>query len=216
MAFDLSTQNLSYGKHTVLNDLNLIIKPGEKVAIIGESGAGKSTLLKALREIQPHNIAWCPQQPGLVGMLNCHHNIYMGQLEQHHFLVNLLRLVYPGKKTKQDIQTIAQKLSIAEVLYRPCEQISGGQQQRCAIARALYSRQDIFLGDEPFSAVDEYQAQQILTLLCESFPTLVIALHDVDLALSHCQRIIALKDGKILLDQAAHTLTATDLAQVYH
>lgn len=215
MVFSLEKTQLTYGKLQVLHNLQLEIKSGEKVAIIGESGAGKSTLLKALRGQQAKLSAWCPQEPGLVPMLNSLHNIYMGQLDQHHFLVNLKRLIYPGSAIKKEISRIGQKLSLETQLYQAAEQLSGGQQQRVSIGRAIYSNSPIFLGDEPVSALDEYQSKEILQLICDHFETLVITLHDVDLAVSYCQRIIALKDGQILFDKPSKDLTTADLAQVY-
>ncbi len=216
MAFDLTEAQLGYGSKKVLNNLNIKIRPYEKVAIIGKSGAGKSTLLQALRQQLAQQVAWCPQQPGLVPMLSCHHNIYMGQLDQHPFLVNLWRLIYPGAKVKQAIQNIALSLDIKEQQFLPCSQLSGGQLQRTSIGRALYSNKDIFLGDEPVSALDEFHAPKVLALLTEHFATLVVSLHDVSLALSHCQRIIALKDGAVLFDKNSTDVSSQDIHWVYN
>ncbi|MFT7558541.1 MAG: phosphonate transport system ATP-binding protein [Flavobacteriales bacterium] len=215
MVFDFNNENLFYGQFSALKKLKLSIQAGEKVAIIGESGSGKSTLLNALREQRPHDIAWCPQQLGLVAMLSCLHNIYMGQLQQHHFLLNLKRLIYPGAKIIKEIEAIASQLAIENQLNKACEQLSGGQQQRTAIGRAIYSKQNIFLGDEPVSALDGFQAEHILALLCRTFETLVVTLHDIKLAKEHCQRVIALKDGEIFFDRKSHELSAEDLSQVY-
>jgi len=216
MGFDFNNQRLGYGQHQVLENLDFKIKPGEKVAIIGKSGAGKSTLLLALREQLSQQVAWCPQQPGLVPMLSCHHNIYMGQLDQHSFLVNLARLIYPGLKVKQEIANITQLLSLGGCQFKPCQELSGGQQQRTSIGRAIYSQKAIFLGDEPVSALDEYHAPQVLNILCEHFNTLILALHDVQLAKAHCQRIIALKDGSILFDKNSQQVSNDDIHQVYN
>ncbi len=216
MGFNLKKQRLGYGQHQVLENLDFKIIPGEKVAIIGKSGAGKSTLLLALREQLVQQVAWCPQQPGLVPMLSCHHNIYMGQLDQHSFLVNLCRLIYPGKNVTQEIANITQLLDLSDSQFQPCQQLSGGQQQRTSIGRAIYSQKSIFLGDEPVSALDEYHAPQILNILCDHFKTLVLALHDVQLAKAHCQRIIALKDGRILFDKDSQQVSNSDIHQVYN
>ena len=140
----------------------------------------------------------------------------MGKLQDHHFLVNLKRLVYPGSALKKEIGILAQQLSIEEQLFKACEQLSGGQQQRTAIARAMYSGKRIFLGDEPVSALDAFQAQHVLSVLSQTFETLVITLHDIDLAKRYCQRIIALKDGQILFDKPSHQLSQQELTGVYH
>lgn len=216
MVFALNNQRIAFGTQTVLKNLTFTISCGEKVAIIGESGVGKSTLLGALREQCSQNVAWCPQQLGLVPMLNCLHNIYMGQLHEHHFLKNLKRLVYPGPRITKDISCLAQQLGIEQQLYKACEQLSGGQQQRTAIARAMYSGNKIFLGDEPVSALDGFQAQHVLTVLNQTFETLVVTLHDLNLAKQHCHRIIALKNGQILFDKPSSQVSQEELNGVYH
>ncbi len=215
MLFTMANQSLHYHDRVILNNLNLNINTGEKVAIIGASGAGKSTLLKSLRQQRSADLAWCPQQPGLVPMLSCHHNIYMGQLENHHFLTNLRQLILPSKQIKNDIFTIAQELEIELQLKQDSAALSGGQAQRCSIARAIYSQKNILLADEPLSALDFIQAQSVLQSLCQHFSTLVISLHNVELAINHCQRIIALKDGVILFDKPSSQVSTSDLALVY-
>lgn len=216
MLFTMANQSLHYHNRLILQNLTLSINAGEKVAIIGASGAGKSTLLKSLREQHSKDLAWCPQQPGLVPMLSCHHNIYMGQLENHHFLANLRQLVLPSKPVKAAIYNVAQELEIEQQLKQASAALSGGQAQRCSIARAIYSQKDILLADEPLSALDFIQAQKVLRSLCQHFPTLVISLHNVELAINQCQRIIALKDGRILFDKPSSQVSPSDLTLVYN
>ena len=199
----------------MLDNICLSIAPGERVALVGKSGVGKSTLLAALREQQSNSVAWCPQQHGLVPMLSVYHNIYMGGLHRHNTLYNLLNLIKPLSRPLREVAALAKQLQLSESFHARVEQLSGGQSQRVAIGRALYQQQAVFLGDEPVSAVDDYQAQQLLTLILEKHETLVLALHDVEQALRFCDRIIGLKEGAIVLDAPSSTLKANDLVELY-
>ena len=213
--FSLANAELAYEGRVVLNNISLSITPGERVALVGKSGVGKSTLLAALREQQSNSVAWCPQQHGLVPMLSVYQNIYMGGLHRHNTLYNLLNLIKPLAKPLQKVAGLAKQLHLSESLYTPVEALSGGQSQRVAIGRALYQQQAVFLGDEPVSAVDDYQAQELLTLILKKHETLVLALHDVEQALLFCDRIIGLKDGAIVLDAPSSTLKASDFVELY-
>ncbi|MBL4783406.1 MAG: ATP-binding cassette domain-containing protein [Porticoccaceae bacterium] len=214
--FFLDNADLAYEGRVVLNQLCLSIAPGERVALVGRSGVGKSTLLAALRAQQPRTSAWCPQQSGLVPMLSVYHNIYMGGLQRHNSLYNLLNLVKALPRPLAEVAALAADLQLDEHLFNRVEQLSGGQAQRVAIGRALYQRQEVFLGDEPVSALDDYQAQHLLRLIVEKHRTLVLALHDVEQALHFCDRIIGLKDGAIVLDAASSSLEAEALAELYN
>lgn len=213
--FSLLNAQLAYEGRVVLDDVSLSIAPGECVALVGKSGVGKTTLLAALREQQSNSVAWCPQQHGLVPMLSVYHNIYMGGLQRHNTLYNLFNLIKPLYRPLQEVANLAKQLQLDEYLLARVEQLSGGQAQRVAIGRALYQQQNVFLGDEPVSAVDDYQAQQLLALLLEKHETLVLALHDVQQALGFCDRIIGLKDGAIVLDAPSSSLKANDLVELY-
>lgn len=213
--FSFLNADLAYEGRVVLKNITLSIAPGERVALVGKSGVGKSTLLAALREQQSNSVAWCPQQHGLVPMVSVYHNIYMGGLQRHNTLYNLLNLIKPLSQPLQEVADLAKQLQLDEYLHARVEQLSGGQSQRVAIGRALYQRQNVFLGDEPVSALDDYQAQQLLTLILEKHETLVLALHDVEQALGFCDRIVGLKDGAIVLDAPSSTLKASDLVELY-
>ncbi|MEH6473803.1 MAG: ATP-binding cassette domain-containing protein [Halopseudomonas sp.] len=213
--FELTDQSLGYGEQTVLQNLNLSINAGEKVALIGESGSGKSTLLKRFYNQQSNTCSMVPQQLGLVPILSVFHNIYIGQLQQHNTLYNLINLVSPRLQPRQQIEALAAQLGLEPQLWRSVDQLSGGQQQRTALARALYRDCPTFIGDEPVSSVDEFQSDSLLQLINQQHDTVIVALHDRELALQHYQRIIGLKQGRIVLDAPTAELCSDQLAFIY-
>lgn len=213
--FRLDNASVRYGGKAVLAGVSLAIDAGEKVALVGESGAGKSTLLSLLRAQRPADVAWCPQAHGLVPVLSVFHNIYMGRLDRHPAFYNLLNLLAPREREVTAVRRVATDLGLADKLFTSIDQLSGGQQQRVAIGRALFAGKSVFLGDEPVSAVDEYQARDIALRIIGAHDTVVLALHDTALALSTCSRIVGLRDGRIALDAPAASLTPDELAPLY-
>jgi phosphonate transport system ATP-binding protein len=213
--FKFDNEALGYQGVTVLNGISLDIKAGEKIALVGESGAGKSTLLMALQSRYRANSAFIPQNPGLVRTLSVFHNIYMGSLNRHSTFYNLLNLIWPQKKEIALISPIVEKLGLIDKLFERSGELSGGQQQRTAVCRALLQGGDAVLGDEPVSAVDNHQSRIIIQALCENFETVVLAMHDVELALEYSTRIIGIKNAKIALDAPASSLLRSDLDFLY-
>ncbi|WP_348686533.1 ATP-binding cassette domain-containing protein, partial [uncultured Cobetia sp.] len=105
----------------VLRDLDIRLLPGERIALLGASGAGKSTLLEALRAaLQQRDVAaaWCPQRQGLVPQLSVYHNIFMGRLDQHSRLTNLLNLLRPKPAHWQAVATLCEPLGLAGLMER--------------------------------------------------------------------------------------------------
>ena len=213
--FHLESANATYKDEVVLSDISIHIPAGQKVALIGHSGSGKSTLIKLLYEQRPKEIALVPQDYGLVSSLSVFHNVYMGQLGRQPLWYNLLNLVKPLKKPVADVNHILQKIKLSDKLFEPVAQLSGGQQQRTSIARAMMKGGDILLADEPVSSLDEQQSKLVMSLLCSHFDTVVLAMHDIDLALSYCDRIIGLDHGKITIDSKTKSLNRTDLLEIY-
>jgi phosphonate transport system ATP-binding protein len=215
MMFRLQQHSIRRQSLTVLHDISLGIEQGEKVALLGPSGAGKSTLLEALRQQQPLQSAWCPQQSALVPMLSVFHNIYMGALQHHGALYNIVNLIRPMPEQWRAVAALAAELGIADKLRTSVDRLSGGQAQRTALGRALFSQRAVLLADEPVSSVDEQQAEALLRLALSRHHTAVIALHDRELALHCCDRIIGLKDGRIVLDAPTRNLQQQDLDSLY-
>ncbi|WP_250656671.1 ATP-binding cassette domain-containing protein [Alkalimarinus coralli] len=213
--FKLQQQSLGWEKQSVLDAVNLEIHEGEKVAIIGKSGAGKTTLIRALYQQQPSNVAYCGQEHGLVPSLSVFHNIYMGQLDKHHFLYNALNLLRPFKAEVSQVTPLAESLRLNEKLFEPTGKLSGGQQQRVALGRTLYQNKPTFIGDEPVSSIDEVHGEQILELIISHHKTTILTLHNVDLALRFCTRIIGIRNGRIELDNHTEKLSAEQLKSLY-
>jgi phosphonate transport system ATP-binding protein len=213
--FKLNNLSLGYGKDPVLSNINLEIKQGESVAIVGESASGKSTLMHHLYKLRPELIAWCPQDEALVPSFSAFHNIYAGTLNEHSFFYNLRNLACPYKTEYEKVKAIATKLDLQHTLKTSTDQLSGGQRQRINIARALIQKHSIFLGDEPVSAQDDFHKVKIIKTITSSFKTCVFVFHDLDVALSCCERIIGLAQGKIVFDEPVSKVTKKQLSLVY-
>jgi len=213
--FQLTNANLGYKQSSVLRNISLEINEGERVALVGESGAGKSTLLAALQTQMQNKAALIPQDLGLVHNLSVFHNIYIGRLNAYSSVYNLLNLAWPQKREVQKIKPLVERLSLVDKLFKPTGELSGGQQQRTAICRALFQGGSAIIGDEPVSAVDNHMANIIMETLIAKFPTVVLALHDVDLAIKFSTRIIGIKDGAICFDQSTVDLSRQDLDFLY-
>jgi len=213
--FLLESASVCYKTEAALTDITLRIPAGQKVALVGRSGSGKSTLLKLLYEQRPKEIAWVPQDYGLVVSLSVFHNVYMGQLGRQPLWYNLVNLVRPLRRPVDAVGEILEVVQLRDKLFEPVGELSGGQQQRTAIARALMQSGEILLADEPVSSLDEQQSRLVMATLCQRFPTVVLAMHDIDLALAHCDRIVGMDRGRITVDAPSSSLNRDDLLDIY-
>ena len=215
MNFRLSNEDLGYNGDAVLRGISLTFSAGERVALVGKSGAGKTTLLSVLHSRYDGNTALIPQDPGLVRSLSVLHNVYMGSLHRHSTAYNLMNLIWPRPREVEHIRPIVERLGLTDKLFERAGELSGGQQQRTAIGRALLQGGDAVLADEPVSAADNHQSRVILNALTDTFETVILAMHDVELALEYSTRIIGIKDGGIALDAPAGELTRANLDFLY-
>lgn len=213
--FDLSALTASFSGKRVIGPLSLRVNPGDKIALVGRSGAGKSTLIRLIHERVNRDSSLIPQDLGLVNALSVFHNVFMGQLDKHATWYNTVTLARPFAKDRAEVNTLLQFLGMTEKLWTPAASLSGGQRQRVAIARALYRNASVLLADEPVSALDGPLANSVMTLLRDRFSTSIIALHDVELALNYCTRIVGIHDGQVALDEPSANLTSSDIMSLY-
>jgi len=207
--------------------IDLEVRQGERLAIIGPSGAGKTSLLRLLATALPPSngrlellgqapwslstrarqrlrarIGLIHQAPPLPPRQRVVTSVLAGKLGQWSLARGLLNLLYP-----LDIPGAREalaRLDLADKLFQRCDQLSGGQLQRVGIARVLYQAPELILADEPVSAMDPVLAGHTLSVLNEEASrrgmTLLASLHAVELALAHFPRIVGIRDGRILFD----------------
>lgn len=224
----------------LLKDVSIHISSGEKVAIIGPSGDGKTTLLNLLarilsfdagtieidgKEIQSYSsnreyaskVGIVRQQYDLVGELKVIHNVLAGNLGSWSTLGSLISLVYPSKK--QLAFDMLKKVGLENKLYQKTSLLSGGEQQRVALARMLLQDPEVILADEPVAALDPTRADMVLDLLCEHADklgkTLVTVLHSTKHALSRFDRVIGIKKGTVLFDVTHDEISRELLKDLY-
>ena len=157
------------------------------------------------------------QQLELVGPLRVVHNVNAGRIATWPARRAAWSLLRP--QGVPEVAAALRLVGLGERMYERTDRLSGGQQQRVAVARVLVQRPDLLLADEPASALDPALADRTLTLLTASAAerggTLVASLHDPALALRHCDRVVGLVQGRVVLDAPAHELTPADLAAFY-
>ena len=239
-------KHFANGKHA-LNNINLTVKRGEMVALIGASGSGKSTLMRhmagliaadgnseSLIEIDGKcvqkngcvhrdirrvraKVGFVFQQFNLVDRLPVLVNVLVGLLHQMPYWRSLLR-IFNAKERAQALDAL-QRVGIADCHAQRASTLSGGQQQRAAIARALVQGAKVVLADEPIASLDPESSRKVMEILArinrEDLCTVIVSLHQVEMALKYCPRVIALHQGRIVFDGPSSTLTPTLLRELY-
>ncbi len=229
-----------FGDKYALKNISLSIERGERVAIIGPSGSGKSTLLNLMQGVlEPtkgqvflkghllqsaklpfdirQKVGKMPQDNHLVGRLAVVHNLNGGRLADWPFWKSMLSLLFP--QDLEPLKEMMKTLGLPEaLLFQRTEELSGGEQKRIALGRVLLQRADLIFADEPVASVDPERARSVLSLLCaadERGRTLVASLHEVDLARTFFDRIIGLREGRIIFDLPRNEIQATHFNDLY-
>jgi phosphonate transport system ATP-binding protein len=232
-----------YGQQTLaLDDMSFSIEKGEFVAIIGPSGAGKSTLLRCINrmiEMSSGDMFFNDVSiNNLRGNDLRHHRTQIGMIFQHYNLVNRLsvienvlhgRLGYKStlagmiglysEEEKRQALDILTTLGLEEQIYKRCDQLSGGQKQRVGIARALIQNPQMILCDEPIASLDPSAAKIIMDTLKDINErlgiTVIVNLHQVDVALRYAHRLIGVNRGKIIFDGSPRAIVNEQIYQIY-
>lgn len=226
MSIENLNKEYSKGK-SVLKEINFNIKQGELLSIIGPSGAGKSTLLRSInRMIEPTsgkitfdgnnitsvkgkelrrmrtNIGMIFQHYNLVDRLSVFENVMHGTLGYKNSLQGVFSLYTESEK--EEALDIITELGIQDHIYKRCDELSGGQKQRVGIARALVQKPKIILCDEPIASLDPSSSRVImehLRKICsEKGITVIVNLHQVDVAKNYSDRIIGLNSGEVVFN----------------
>lgn len=225
-----------------LKDVNLNIKKGENVVIIGSSGSGKSTLLKCLnRLVEPSAgnvfiddediislpIRMAEKIRGRVAMIFQNFNLIERETVLRNVLNGRLRFnssfnAVLGRFSEEDYAVARDNLKrvgMEEFEDERINNLSGGQKQRVAIARALSQKPDVILADEPVSSLDPKLMKEVMDLLknisVEKGITLITSLHFLEFAKRYGSRIIGMRQGRIVFDGKPEDLTEKEIVDIY-
>jgi phosphonate transport system ATP-binding protein len=219
----------------------ICFRPNEFTVLVGPSGAGKSTLLKSLNllvtpstgkittdrlgEITNHKLirehrrqtGMIFQQHQLIGRYTALDNVLMGRIGHY----GAMRSLFPLPQKDQVLALAClQRVGLGRKALERVDRLSGGEQQRVGIARALAQRPKVILADEPVASLDPATAADVLSLLKqigkEEQITLVVSLHQIEWARRYADRVIGLSQGSIVFDGAPGGLTTAVLQNIYN
>lgn len=226
----------------ILKGIDFDVGPEEFVAIIGPSGAGKSTLIRCVNRLvtasggrvifngvdllqldeaamrrQRRNIGMIFQEFNLIDRLSVIDNVLTGRLGYMGNLRSLMRMY--GKDDIASAVQILDRVGLIDHLDKRADALSGGQRQRVGIARALIQAPQLLLVDEPTSALDPKISREVMGMIrgiAREFKVPVLCnIHDVDLALEFCDRIIGLQDGLKKFDGPPSSVDKAALDDIY-
>ena len=230
----------SYPGNVALAPLSLEVAEGERVAVLGPSGSGKTTLLhligcviqpdhgsvvldgKGLATMRPGGelaglVGMMHQQLDLVPQLLVVHNILAGRLGHWSLWRSLASLV--SVQEKHLAQSALERVGIPDKLNERTSHLSGGEQQRVAMARLLVQQSKVVVADEPVASLDPARAEDLIklltTIVSESNKTLVVSLHSIDLTRKFFSRAIGLRNGELQFDLLVDKLTNEVLYRLY-
>jgi len=192
-----------YDSERILHNISLIIPDKKFIVITGESGSGKSTLLSIVSTLlNPTEGELLFDGTSIKKIANINHfrNQKIGFVFQFHYLISHLtiyeNIAMVTKYPRAEIEELLSKLDIAQLADKYPDQVSGGQRQRAAIARAMINRPAYIFADEPTGNLDSRNSQMVFDLLRELDATVIVATHDHS-RIESSDRVISLKDGKL-------------------
>jgi phosphonate transport system ATP-binding protein len=238
----IEAKNISkhFERKIALSSLSFTINQGELVALIGPSGAGKTTLLNSIAGLVPlesgellidnqplstykkgnafaKKVGVIRQQFDLIGPLAVIHNVLAGKLADWGVLKSLFSLLVPQEK-EIALKALG-RVGLADKADEITSTLSGGEQQRVAMARLMVQKPEIILADEPVASLDPARADDVLAMLTniviDEGQTLVTSLHSVEYARKYFTRIISLKNGELFFDLPTEKVTDDLLSELY-
>ena len=231
-----------WGRRTVLDDVDLQVAAGERLAIIGPSGGGKSTLLglvagslapsngkvivdgQAMADFSPRRMhqhrAKCgivPQGSQLVPQLTAHRNVLGGLLPHWPWHRIALSALWPVDRER--VRSILEGVRLADRQWDLVSNLSGGEQQRIAVARGLIGHPEIVLADEPTASLDPKNAQLVADVLLDQShsrgATLLFCTHWVSLVREAVDRLLGVREGRIVIDAPPDDVSDADFDDLY-
>ena len=243
-AFALHDTSVSFAATAAVDGVSLEIPQGDRVALVGPSGSGKTTLLRLLNAtLSPteglveafgdnlahltgtrlrhtrQRIGFVHQDYALVPNLRVLQNVLSGQSGSRGFWRSMRDLLFASRTDTRNVYGLLKRVGIEDKIYERTDRLSGGQQQRVAIARALFQQPRALLADEPVSSVDPARARDTVDLLVnlarEQELTLIVSLHNVDLAREFFPRLVGLRNGRIAFDKGTADTSDAEFRGLY-
>lgn len=232
MKINIEGLEFSYNGSPTLKDMNLKVNRGEFLSIIGPNGSGKTTFLKCMNRIlNPDKGSICINQQELCEL---HRNEiakqvgYIPQAEKGAFPISVFDTVLMGRKphinwtpSSNDLKIVSdvmEMLELDDISMKNINELSGGQRQKVIIARALAQQPEILLLDEPTSSLDLKHQLEVLDITREQADndvSVIMTVHDLNLAARYSDKIIMMKDGEIFHGGGPEILTPENIEPVY-
>ncbi|MEW8412021.1 MAG: ABC transporter ATP-binding protein [Candidatus Thiodiazotropha sp.] len=226
---------VSRGQRPILKGVDIVLQPGEMLGLIGPNGAGKSTLLRILAGVIEPDAGELTLDGQGVGSLphpaRARRIAYLPQLSEIAWPMSVERIIELGRtphlepwqtvgdEDREIIGKVIRQTDLLALRDRSFNTLSGGEQARVLLARAMVTQPDILLADEPVSALDPAHQLDVMNLLrqhCESGHSVIVVLHDLSLAAHYCHRLQLLHQGMTLAEGSAEeVLNEKNLADAY-
>lgn len=223
----LTDVGVRYGRRLVVEGVTTPpVRGGSLTAVIGPNAAGKSSLFRRIAGLakgpgrvelsgegpKPPRVCYMPQDTGANAVLNVYESVVLASRQGASWVVDDADL--------HRIDDVLARLRIEDIAFRNLGELSGGQRQMVALAHALVREPDVLLMDEPTSALDLSRQVEVLTLMArlarERDMAVLIALHDINHALRHCETVVVIADGRMVAaGPCADIVTPAFLRQVY-
>lgn len=227
--------HVSRGGRPVLRDVGATVRAGELYGIIGANGSGKSTLVQSIVRLLPRTSGRILYRGTSIDTLErralAREIAYLQQNPECHWPLTAERLVTlgriphlgpwgaPGPEDRRAVSDALAAVDVGHLAERSVNRLSGGEQRRVLLARALAGEPHLLLADEPSSGLDPFHQLQLMELLLERVVngvSVVLVLHNLALASRFCDRILLLRDGEVLAEgNPAAVLTDANLAAAY-